>query len=453
MEIIAEKVTLKNFNTFKTQISNELKSLKKIIEHTSTDSEKNIEEIEINVTNILSNIEEKESEISAILDNILEYSTQASKKLEEIKISFSEINDTKTELDNTLKETNDYKESLFGQKEHIDKSVIEVEEKIEVINTFLETSKELPTQLDTIQELLNESKEIHETINNLKTHSVNKKSDIDNLYREIYGEDILNDDTKEEEHIDGLKDKLKSTYIKLSEDIKSLDTILDTNIKNNKTAFEKLLTTSQEKFEDVKITLDSLLPGAMSAGLSSAYEDKTLREEESKKSLERSFGLSIIGLVLVSLIPILVDIYLLVKTNATLVQVIKDTPNLIISIFPIYVPILWYAYSSNKKLNLSKRLIEEYTHKASLGKTFEGLSTQIETLQQDDIRDELRSRLLFNLLSASAENPGELIKDYQKSDHPIMEAVENNPITKILSKKSNNIDKETSKEEIKHESK
>ena len=444
--MLSEKVTLTTFNTFKKQILKEIESLKETIAHTSTESENNIKEIEVNVVNILSLIKEKESEITTNLENIEEYSTHASEASEKIKNHFIEIDKTKIQLDNTLNETNDYKESLFTQKENIDKSVIEVEEKIELINTFLETSKELPTQLDTIQELLNESKEIHETINNLKTHSLNKKSDIDKLYNEIYGEDILDDSTEEKEHIDGLRDKLKSTYTDLSEDIKKLDTILESNIEENKTIFEKLVTTSKEKFEEVKTTLDSLLPGAMSAGLSSAYEEKTLREEESKKSLEKRFGWSIIGLVIVSLIPIIVDIYLLVKTNATLVQVIKDTPNLIISIFPIYVPILWYAYSSNKKLNLSKRLIEEYTHKASLGKTFEGLSTQIETLQQDDIRDELRSRLLFNLLNASAENPGELIKDYQKSDHPIMEAVENNPITQIFSKK-------TSKEELKNESK
>ena len=79
----------------------------------------------------------------------------------------------------------------------------------------------------------------------------------------------------------------------------------------------------------------------------------------------------------------------------------------------------------SKKANLSKRLIEEYTHKSVLGKTFSGLSNQIETLQnQGAVEEELRTKLLFNILQVSAENPGKLITDYNNSDHPIMDALE-----------------------------
>lgn len=75
---------------------------------------------------------------------------------------------------------------------------------------------------------------------------------------------------------------------------------------------------------------------------------------------------------------------------------------------------------------MSKRLIEEYTHKAVLGGTFSGLSNQIESLPRDSlVRDELRTKLLFNLLQVSSENPGKLITDYNKSDHPLMDALEN----------------------------
>ena len=84
------------------------------------------------------------------------------------------------------------------------------------------------------------------------------------------------------------------------------------------------------------------------------------------------------------------------------------------------------AYSANKRINLSKRLIEEYTHKAVLGKTFSGLSNQIDLLpQQSEVKEELRNQLLFNILQVSAENPGKLISNYNKSDHPLMDALEN----------------------------
>lgn len=93
---------------------------------------------------------------------------------------------------------------------------------------------------------------------------------------------------------------------------------------------------------------------------------------------------------------------------------------------PIYIPVLWIANSANKNINLSKRLVEEYSHKEVLAKTYEGLSHQISEISASnpDIATELRIKLLYNLLEVSSENPGKLISDYKKGDHPLMDALE-----------------------------
>ena len=59
-----------------------------------------------------------------------------------------------------------------------------------------------------------------------------------------------------------------------------------------------------------------------------------------------------------------------------------------------------------------------------LSKTFEGLSEQIKNIENKDTSVDLRNRLLFNLLEVSSENPGKLISDYNKSDHPLMDALD-----------------------------
>ena len=91
---------------------------------------------------------------------------------------------------------------------------------------------------------------------------------------------------------------------------------------------------------------------------------------------------------------------------------------------PLYIPILWVAYSANKSYKLSKRLIEEYTHKGVISKTFEGLSTQVSGISDTKMAEELKLKLLFNLVSVNSENPGKLISDYNKSDHPLMDALD-----------------------------
>lgn len=193
-----------------------------------------------------------------------------------------------------------------------------------------------------------------------------------------------------------------------------------------KEEFDKITTTAQNEYSSIHEQLLSLLPGAMATGLSAAYESKKDDETTSLNKFENNFTNAIRLMMAISLIPLGVDIYLLGVQGKDLVHVIKDTPSLIIAILPLYFPVLWLAYSYNKKINLSKRLIEEYTHKSVLGKTFSGLSNQIDTLQQQEsIKNDLRTRLLFNVLQVSAENPGKLITDYNKSDHPIMEALEN----------------------------
>lgn len=438
MGIFEENISKKDFEAFKEDMLNKISGVEEQLNSNVSDSEENIKKIEKNVTTLLLSIKEKESDIKNYLETIETYSNTSKEEVEKIEKTFQDVNETLSKLNITLEETDEYKTSIFSEKEKIDSSVDDIENKITSINESLELSSSLPSELENVQKLLNESEEIYSSIEGLKNHSLDKKSQIDKLYKDIYGEDITNEETEETEHIDGLKDKLKKSYSDISKSIEELNTTVNESIEEEKNSFSELLSTSENKINDIKTRLDSLLPGAMSAGLSSAYEQKTDDEKTSKDNLETSFKYSIFFLVAVSLLPVGIDIYLLTH-GSELIQVIKDTPNLILSIFPIYLPILWYAYSSSKKLNLSKRLIEEYTHKSSLGKTFEGLSTQIESLSDSDVRDELRSKLLFNLLNASAENPGELIKDYQKSDHPITEALNDNPITTIFKKKSEKI--------------
>ena len=153
------------------------------------------------------------------------------------------------------------------------------------------------------------------------------------------------------------------------------------------------------------------------------------QNSEQSLSLSNSstlFNKLIIGLVCISCLPFIVDFYLLFIKQTPLLSVINDTPKILITMLPLYFPILWLAYSTNKKVNLSKRIIEEYTHKAVLGRTYEGLSNQIDSIPNTEgVSDELRVKLLFNILQVSAENPGKLISDYNKSDHPLMEALEN----------------------------
>lgn len=417
MGLMDKRATKEEFDNFSKEVLTTINSLKKSIESKVSDSEENIKQIEKNIITVDENIKDKESIIEENLSKIQEYKDSSEGIL-------LKLNNTTSELEVKIKATEEYQNAVLATKDEINKSSQEVSNHMQIINKALETAKELPTNIENIEKLIKLSNDIHKEIESLKAHSIGKKSDIDQLYNDIYGQDVQGN--LGVEHTDGIKDKLEATYNILNNEIENLNNTLSDKIEGSQNSFENLLNNSKTKFNEVSNKLESLLPGAMAAGLSSAYEDKAQSEKNYGTKLNKNFIWSIVGLIVIALIPVGINVFRLITTEATLLEIIKDTPNLLVAILPIYFPILWFAYSSNKKLNLSKRLVEEYTHKAVLGKTFEGLSTQIDSLSEgDNIRGELRTKLLFNLLQVSAENPGKLITDYQTADHPLMDALEN----------------------------
>lgn len=374
-------------------------------------------------------IEENLADLSALKETI---SLKTNEMKNEIETTLNKNSELNSKIANT--------DLLYEKITHIEESISSTHERINQdaneIAKYLEESKELPEEVEKAKEHARQSHDCLDNMTTLLNHALKRKSDIDDLYKKIHGQDIEKEDGTTE-HTDGLKDELENTYKKISENVKNIEIDLKTSIEtlsadykaqqdSQNEIFSSLIKKSNETINSVKSELIALMPGGMAAGLSAAYESKKIEETETLKNFEKNFKHAIYGLIAVSLIPFFVDIYLLAGKKQELLDVIKNTPSLIISIMPIYFPILWMAYSANKKINLSKRLIEEYTHKAVLGKTFSGLSNQIDTLPHEgQIKEDLRTKLLFNVLQVSAENPGKLITDYQKSDHPLMEALEN----------------------------
>lgn len=412
------------FETFKNETLAQIHSISEKIICTANESAELASEAFIKISSIENETKNAAEKIKEILLAAQSLNEQGKNISTELANEALNLKNKKEEITKNAEIAIDNIESIKQSKIKADEYISDIEDKISEIQSYIEKSQDFPDAIKQLSEQLEQCNDHADKIDSLLTHSAKKKGEIDDVYKDIFGEDIKS--TEGIQHTDGMVDDLQKSYDGIEANLNKLSQKIDDSIKAAKEGFEGLFQSSKEKVVSVSNELTNLLPGAMAAGLSAAYEQKTADEISSLKGFNKTFGWSIFGLVCVSLIPFFVDIYLLAGQSKDLVQVIKDTPSLIVSILPLYFPVLWLAYSSNKKINLSKRLIEEYTHKAVLGKTFSGLSHQIESLQDDDgIKSELRTKLLFNVLQVSAENPGKLISNYQKSDHPLMEALEN----------------------------
>lgn len=431
-----KKDTQEKIKALDASIAARLAELEQEIRHKATDSEVQAREAANNSLVIEGNIRGVESRVEEILQALDEIRKSVSTDALDISRQRDELSGNNAEILAAIEKSKSIYDEFLREKESVDESIENIYKDVESIRKILAGSEALSEQVETVAQLSLKAGDGFKNISGLLDGALKRKASLDELYKDIMGYEIKGEDG-EIQVVEGLRSQLESSYEDVKEKVDNIETSVSGVVKEisesytlsmgeQKDQFEKFISDSIDRVASVDDELKALLPGSLAAGLSAAYEAKKDEEKIAQSSYSKQFGRAIVALVLISCIPFFIDAYLLVWRGKDIVDVIKDTPSLILSILPLYFPVLWYAFSTSKKLNLSKRLIEEYTHKAVLGRTFSGLSNQIVNLPHESaVKEDLRTRLLFNLLQVSSENPGKLITDYNKSDHPFMEALEN----------------------------
>ncbi|QZT37064.1 hypothetical protein K5X82_17795 [Halosquirtibacter xylanolyticus] len=379
-----------------------------------------------NTTRSLNNAKAKVKEIEALFEDV----DLQKVEIEEYKENIKDLLDTSEETLGSIKELKDCNQSIFDE---FNQRIVEVKETIEFVENYLSDHPDLSEELESLKKKEDELDQAHNKSLTLQKSISKVKNEIDKVKFELFGfeeEDESGEVKTHEGTVDELKtayDELKNTKDSLQKDIKNTIKESSESIKqfndNNDTEFKRSLEGWNKEATDAKDQIKKLLPEALTVGLSHAYSEKKKSEEKNENKLRWQFIGGIFLMILVSCIPFFVS-YDSFKNGVPLVDVIQRLPRLTLAILPLYIPVMWITYSANRKQSLAKRLIEEYSHKESLSKTFEGLSTQISKLDDDVISKELRNKLLYNLLDVSSENPGKLISDYNKADHPVMDALD-----------------------------
>ncbi|MDR2933992.1 MAG: hypothetical protein LBU68_01785, partial [Rickettsiales bacterium] len=189
--------------------------------------------------------------------------------------------------------------------------------------------------------------------------------------------------------------------------------------KDAKDRYDNDVSEWEQQYSGLKGKIESLLPGALQAGLAHAYQEKRKSEENNLKNGYKSFKWTIGFLILTAFIQLtIIIIWLFVGKDV--VSIFKDMPSITLGLLPIFAALIWIGVYQNKSLNLTKKLIEEYFHKEASARTFEGLSKQIEELDDDsELSNELKIKLLNQTLDTAGKNPSDCITNHEKSDNPI----------------------------------
>ena len=358
---------------------------------------------------------------------IEQYITTFAKCENDIKIQQDDVN-------NTCQLIEDLHSTFSTTVAKTEAQAVEINEKhksvTELLDGISDQSEKTDEYLEGFKSSVDEWQDILETLFNptktkieaLRESTAKDAGEIRKAYESILG-------------VSGLKEKLETAFKTLQTNFTALkneskkvfetckvdfETLFQTTTKR----YDDLLTQKEEAYRTIKQQIESLLPAAVTTGLAYAYQAKREHEEKERKSSQNAFYWAIGGMISLALIPVAFNAWMIFKEGKAIDDVISTLPSTVLLILPLYAPALWVAYSANKRMNQSKRLIEEYAHKEALSKTFEGLSTQIRSLEDAGMSSDLSIKLLYSVVKASSDNPGELIKGFNKPDNPILDVLD-----------------------------
>jgi hypothetical protein len=188
------------------------------------------------------------------------------------------------------------------------------------------------------------------------------------------------------------------------------------DLKNQIATF---LTEQQIKFLTQYKEIESLLPGATSAGLAEAYQKQKMSYAKPIQLWSWIFVVAIAAMTGLS-IYLIYQQFQSVKEptlNSAFISLLKD--------LPFFIPTIWLAAYASKQQSQYKRLQQEYAFKETNSKSFHGHKMQIEQLMKDGATDkDLLSQLVAQLVIITAYNPSETLDNKTHEDSP--------PIFKLL---------------------
>ena len=326
-----------------------------------------------------------------------------------IKIK-SELNDELDEFHRLRAEIEEYRDSIFsedGLKDNVEKLLNDSELKLSEVKRLHSSIYGEEGLKQEIDEFYSNISDKNKEINELKEDSSGILQELSSFHDEIFGKDDENGKKS-----GGLKQEIDQRRSDLDE-------------------FKKK---QQEKYDEINKQIENLLPGATSAGLSSAYSEMRNKFSENARWYGRGFYISLcILLITVLCIRDVVLVRDIPLDKGIWISLLVLLGNFAVKM-PFIIPALWLVIFISRRRSEAERLSQEYAHKEVLAKSYDSYKQQIEKLSKED-QEELLPVLMEGMIKAISLNPAETLDKKHQSDSPVSEVLKNkNFIDSIVDK-------------------
>jgi len=317
---------------------------------------------------------------------------------------------------NSAKETLDV---IDGVKKIVDQFNVELfgEDDVTGVQLKIRTlSEDLDAKHEKITEYYNEILIGDEQNVSIKKETLQAKELI--LQEQDKIQDLLESVSKEVSELENFHTKI---FGKEGEDKKRVGG-LSSDLDNLIRALKEFEIEQKDKYKALNDEINSLLPGATSAGLATAYKDMKISFDNPIKHSSRVFYWSI-GLLVVASILLAVDTI----GGASWVTFVKFQDwgvvlkELVYKI-PFYAPVLWLAFYATKRRSEYQRLQQEYAHKEALAKSYNSYKKQIEDLDVKDLA--MQKDFITKTIDAIAYNASATLDGKHGDKMPAQELIE-----------------------------
>ena len=351
---------------------------------------------------------------------------------------------------------NEYSKTINAHVENEFSEIKSIQESANKIKTELKNELDefeaLRTEIEGYRNLIFSEDGIKENIENLLSSSESKLSDIEKLHNSIYEEDGLKQEI--DDFYSNISDKSKEIN-ELTEDSSATlqelsnfyDKIFGKDDENGKKVsglkqeidqrridLDEFKQKQEDRYNELNKQIENLLPGATSAGLSSAYSE--MRNKFSKNSEWYGWGFYFSLFVLLMTVLCIKDVVLvgdIPLDKGIWISLLVLLGNFAVKM-PFIIPALWLVIFISRRRSEAERLSQEYAHKEVLAKSYDSYKQQIEKLSKED-QEKLLPVLMEGMIKAISLNPAETLDKKHQSDSPISEVLKDkNFIDSIVDK-------------------
>lgn len=283
----------------------------------------------------------------------------------------------------------------------------DIEEKKKYIydnyHRILKICEELTEQKEKlIEDMKDIASSIKEELANQKEKTINDIEDSHNCITDTYNKVI----EYEEElfgngETQGKKDKVDTL-------IQDYKTLIDKDKKNIENRESSITAKTDELFDRI----EGLLPGATAAGLAEAYKQA---KEETQRRIWIWSAAFLLALILFAIEGWILIIYKAVSFEPDISLSLSILQLLRAACFEL--PFIWLAWAANIKVSQYTRLNEEYLHKWTMMRVFDGMRKALN--ESENANEENNIGYFYRmLLDSFANNPSKTLDKQYSPDGP-----------------------------------